>query len=221
MNRPVICRLLGINALLIGIAMAFSLPWAFPIFGEAAKLEVRGIFGLTGAIGVCVLVGLTLLWMGRAGRGKQVFRREAIAVVGLSWIMATLLGAVPFWLSDTYCAKDQDGKLIRMGFTDGVFESASGFSGTGATVLTSLDNPEMVPRAILFWRSETHFLGGLGIMVLFVAILGLGSAGKTLMLTEMPGPQCRKYSCAVAKSRMGFRVDFHRLDDHLVGHTRL
>ncbi|MBN2294543.1 MAG: TrkH family potassium uptake protein, partial [Pirellulales bacterium] len=62
------------------------------------------------------------------------------------------------------------------------------FSGTGATVLTNVEDPQLVPRAILFWRSETHFLGGLGIMVLFVAILGMGSAGKTLMLAEMPGP---------------------------------
>ncbi|MGD9128449.1 MAG: TrkH family potassium uptake protein, partial [Planctomycetia bacterium] len=188
MNRPVICRLLGINALLIGIAMIFSLPWAFPIFGQTDKVELRGILGLTGAIAVCVLVGVVLLHLGRKGRGQQVFRREAIAVVGLSWIMATLLGAIPFWLSDTHCAKAEDGQLMRMGVVDGIFESASGFSGTGATVLTSLDDPDMVPRAILFWRSETHFLGGLGIMVLFVAVLGLGSAGKTLMVTEMPGP---------------------------------
>jgi trk system potassium uptake protein TrkH len=75
-----------------------------------------------------------------------------------------------------------------MTVTDAFFESASGFSGTGATVLTNVEDRELVPRAILFWRSETHFLGGLGIMVLFVAILGQGSAGKTLMRTEMPGP---------------------------------
>lgn len=188
MNRPVICRLLGINALLVGIAMVFSLPWAFPLFGETSRIEIRSIFGLIGAIGVCMSVSTTLFWLGRAGRGKQVFRREAIAVVGLSWLMATILGAIPFWLSNTCCERREDGTLVRMGFADGIFESASGFTGTGATVLTSLEDPELVPRAILFWRSETHFLGGLGIMVLFVAVLGLGSAGKTLMQTEMPGP---------------------------------
>ena len=73
------------------------------------------------------------------------------------------------------------------------FESQSGFSTTGATVLTDLEiNPEtntaLVPRSILFWRSSTHFLGGLGIIVLFVAILGQGSAGKALMRAEIPGP---------------------------------
>ena len=75
-----------------------------------------------------------------------------------------------------------------MTIADAIFESASGFTGTGATVITNLEDPALVPRAILFWRSETHFLGGLGIMVLFVAILGHGSAGKALMLAEMPGP---------------------------------
>jgi trk system potassium uptake protein TrkH len=55
-------------------------------------------------------------------------------------------------------------------------------------VLTDLEDSQLVPRSILFWRSETHFLGGLGIMVLFVAILGMGSAGKALMQAEMPGP---------------------------------
>ena len=71
---------------------------------------------------------------------------------------------------------------------DWLFESQSGFSTTGATVLTELEKPELVPRCILFWRSSTHFLGGLGIIVLFVAVLGQGSAGKTLMRAEMPGP---------------------------------
>ena len=75
-----------------------------------------------------------------------------------------------------------------MNVADGLFESASGFTGTGSTVLTKLEDPELIPRAILFWRSQTHFLGGLGIMVLFVAILGMGSAGKALMVAEMPGP---------------------------------
>jgi len=71
---------------------------------------------------------------------------------------------------------------------DAMFESQSGFSTTGATVLTNLEDPLLVPRCILFWRSSTHFLGGLGIIVLFVAILGQGSAGKALMQAEMPGP---------------------------------
>ena len=188
MNRLLICRLLGLIALLIGASMALSLPWAFPAFGEATAVEWRSVAGLLGAMGVCSLVGGVLVWWGRGSQGQTLYRREAIAVVGLSWLLATVLGAMPFWFSQTYASVDAQGEPVPMSLIEGLFESASGFSGTGATVLTSLDDPAMVPRAVLFWRSETHFLGGLGIMVLFVAILGMGSAGKALMVTEIPGP---------------------------------
>jgi trk system potassium uptake protein TrkH len=77
---------------------------------------------------------------------------------------------------------------IKMTLIDALFESASGFTGTGATVITDLESPELVPRSILFWRSETHFLGGLGILVLFVAIFGRGAEGKALLRAELPGP---------------------------------
>jgi len=79
-------------------------------------------------------------------------------------------------------------RWVRMGMIDSMFESQSGFSTTGATVLSELEDPFLVPHCILFWRSSTHFLGGLGIIVLFVVILGQGSAGKALMRTEVPGP---------------------------------
>ncbi|MBN2023216.1 MAG: TrkH family potassium uptake protein [Pirellulales bacterium] len=188
MNRRLICRLLGLITLLIGASMAMSLPWAFPAFGQTDHVEGRGVEGLLGSMAICGAVGGLLVWVGRRGAGAALYRREAIAVVGLSWLMATLLGALPFWLSQTAYGRGPDGLPILMDVADGLFESGSGFTGTGSTVLTDLEDPELVPRAILFWRSETHFLGGLGIMVLFVAILGMGSAGKTLMLTEMPGP---------------------------------
>jgi trk system potassium uptake protein TrkH len=83
------------------------------------------------------------------------------------------------------CSRDQD---VPMHIVDCLFESQSGFSTTGATVISELEKPELVPHCLLFWRSSTHFLGGLGIIVLFVVILGQGSAGKTLMRAEMPGP---------------------------------
>ena len=103
-----------------------------------------------------------------------------MAVVGLSLILATVLGAMPYLISRT-----QRAPAVPMDVADALFESQSGFSTTGATVITDL---KLVPDSILFWRSSTHFLGGLGIIVLFVAILGQGSAGKALMRAEMPGP---------------------------------
>ncbi|HYW81487.1 MAG TPA: TrkH family potassium uptake protein [Thermoguttaceae bacterium] len=208
MNKQLICRLLGLIALLIGGSMAFSLPWTLPVFGQTDHFEADSFFGLLGAMAVCSAVGGVLMFVGRRSAGEHLFRREAMAVVGLSWLMATLLGAIPFWLSGTCAYRDADDRPVRMDIADGLFESGSGFSGTGATVLTDLEDPELVPRAILFWRSETHFLGGLGIMVLFVAILGLGSAGKTLMLTEMPGPSKENVHARTQSAAWNFTMIF-------------
>ncbi len=181
MDFKLLCRLLGIIAVLIGGMMAFSLPWAFAFSGSTWEQERGGFLGFLISMGLCFLAGGMLIFLGR-GAGR-LLRKEAMAVVGLSWILATILGALPYVLSGT-----QAGPGKPMSFIDAMFEAQSGFSTTGATVLTDIEDPALVPRTILFWRSSTHFLGGLGIIVLFVAILGQGSAGKTLMRAEMPGP---------------------------------
>ncbi|MEK6237060.1 MAG: TrkH family potassium uptake protein, partial [Planctomycetales bacterium] len=204
-----VAYLLGIVTLLIGAAMPVSLPWAwFPTdpnppatpwsilawrenvsapWKVDPAAETQGVIGLGVSIAVCLAVGAGLMLWGRGQRRGQLLRKEAMAVVGLSWVLATVLGALPFLLSQT--GRGMDGKKpIRMTVADALFESQSGFSTTGATVLTNIENIKLVPRCILFWRSVTHFLGGLGIIVLFVAVLGQGSAGKALMRAEMPGP---------------------------------
>lgn len=182
MNLRLLSKLLGLVAMLIGMSMVFSLPWAFPFCGGVWQHEQDGFLGLLGAIVLCFAVGGVLRYLGRNTK-EHLFRKEAMAVVGLSWVLATVLGALPYTLSRTHRAVG-----VPMTIVDAMFESQSGFSTTGATVLTELEDPAIVPRCILFWRSSTHFLGGLGIIVLFVAILGQGSAGKALMRTEMPGP---------------------------------
>ena len=169
--------------------MLASLPFAFPLFASRTDLEPSKSFETQGAIAliesflICMVTGSLLRWIGRRHRGGQLFQKEAMAIVGLSWVMATVLGALPYYLSGTCTSADQP-----ITFVEAMFESQSGFSTTGATVLTNVESPELVPNCILFWRSWTHFLGGLGIVVLFVAILGQGSAGKAMMRAEMPGP---------------------------------
>jgi len=182
MNFQLLARILSRVAFLIGGTMVFSLPWAFPFLGATDSFETAGFTGLVGSIAISAVVGIVLWYLGRNTDGK-LYRKEAMAVVGLSWVLATILGAMPFLISGTHLGEGRP-----MGIADAVFESQSGFSTTGATVITDLEKPELVPRSILFWRSSTHFLGGLGIIVLFVAILGQGSAGKALMRSEMPGP---------------------------------
>ena len=189
MNYPLVCRLLGHVAWLIGGTMLFSLPWAWPSWGGQEAVEWGGLYALLGSTMVCGFVGTALQLLGRTADGV-LYRKEAMAVVGLSWVLATVLGALPYWMSATGLkwADAQKVEPQRMSLVDCLFESQSGFSTTGATVLTDIEDAALVPRCILFWRSSTHFLGGLGIIVLFVAVLGHGSAGKALMRTEMPGP---------------------------------
>ncbi len=190
MNYRLLARYLGLVSLLIAGAMCFSLPWALPKWGYRSHLteeletvfETRAFVALLISIVVCLLVGSAMIWWGRKGKGR-LYRKEAMAVVGLSWVLATVLGALPYQLSDV-----QREAGVRMHLVDCLFESQSGFSTTGATVISDLEEPRQVPHAILFWRSMTQFLGGLGILVLFVMLLGQGSAGKALMRAEMPGP---------------------------------
>ncbi|MCG8448512.1 MAG: TrkH family potassium uptake protein [Pirellulales bacterium] len=186
MNLRLVSTLLGTISWLIGLMMAFSLPAAWPAFGGQSQFE-NGAFGaLIASIVVCGLVGLILRFLGRDA-SETLYRKEAMAIVGLSWVLATVLGALPYYLGEVvFC--HVDGQEVPMGIVECLFESQSGFSTTGATVLTDIENERWVPRCLLFWRSSTHFLGGLGIIVLFVAVLGQGSAGKAMMRAEMPGP---------------------------------
>ncbi|QDU57456.1 TrkH family potassium uptake protein [Aeoliella mucimassa] len=186
MNYPLVAKLLGVLSWLIGFTMLGSVPWAFEAVGVAQHFERRGCFALLASMLICLLVGAVLRWLGRNAQ-MTLYRKEAMAVVGLSWVLATILGAFPYLLSGT-ARQRVDGEPLQMTVADCLFESQSGFSTTGATVLNDIEDPELVPRSILFWRSSTHFLGGLGIIVLFVAVLGQGSAGKALMRAEIPGP---------------------------------
>ena len=207
MNWLLLCRMLGLLGMLVGGSMVFSLPWAFPEFGETDQFESDGFRGLLFSILISVMLGALLYLIGRRDQ-SSILRKEALAIVGLGWLFAGLLGSLPFILSGTL--RHDGDKVVRITVADAVFESISGFTTTGASVLTHLEAPravgdsvdgggqlkngggvaaKFVPRCILFWRSFTHWLGGMGIIVLFVAILGqLGAGGKALMKREVPGP---------------------------------
>ena len=103
----------------------------------------------------CMILGV-LLWKGGRQTADSLSVREGIAVTGLGWLLVTFLGMLPYVFGG------------YLGFLDGAFESISGFTGTGATVIDQL---EQLPESILLWRSLTHWLGGLGIIVLVVAFI--------------------------------------------------
>ncbi len=198
MNWRLVSRLLGLLSLLVASSMLLSLPWSWPCFGQTTVLEVDSMQGMLLAVVISIAVGAGLIGLGRNSSGS-VLRKEALAVVGLGWILCGFLGSLPYLLTPTYRLP-----AVRMSVADALFESISGFSTTGASVLTQLEtDPEIhngevaakngtiafIPRSVLFWRSLTHWLGGMGIIVLFVAILGqLGAGGKALMRREIPGP---------------------------------
>ncbi len=212
MNWLLLCRMIGLLGALVGGSMIFSLPWAFPFCGEVSTFESDGFYGLLAAIGCSLAIGGTLFWIGRNARDDSMLHKEALAIVGLGWLLAGILGALPFLFSGTQTTTrgpGDSGNLIRVvGVSDALFESISGFTTTGASVLTHLETDDdpttpRVPRCILFWRSFTHWLGGMGIIVLFVAILRrLGGAGKALLRGEVPGPMSETVRPRVQQAAM-------------------
>ena len=134
-------------------------------------------FGIS--IAICIGTGLLLFLTTPHGKGITISRRESLAFVTLAYILASLFGAIPYQLAGTFS-----------NFFDCFFEAASGFTTTGATVLTSIESE---PHGILLWRSLTQWLGGMGIVVLFVALfplLGMGTA--YLFEAEAPGPEIQR-----------------------------
>lgn len=118
---------------------------------------------------------------------KEVPKRTAFLMVSLSWLSATIIGALPFYISGSFVS-----------FIDAWFESASGFTTTGASVLSNI---EALPRSILLWRSLTQFMGGMGMIVLSLAILPLlGVGGMDLYRAEAPGPTSDKISSRVSQT---------------------
>ncbi len=138
-------------------------------------------------VAMTVLVaGIFLFTTRNSGRSQPSFKDGFLFVVG-GWGMVALIGALPFYLSGTIPS-----------FCDAYFEAISGFTTTGASILTEVQS---LPRAILYWRSLTHWLGGMGIVVLTVAILPLlGVGGLQLVKAEAPGPTVDKITPRIAET---------------------
>lgn len=162
---------LKVTAVLLLVVSAFMLA---PIlvalyYGE---LYVLSAF-LLPMLGVGIVCGGFLLLA--RGRNGELSPQSGFFLVTLSWLSVAAVGAIPFVISHAIPS-----------YTDAFFETMSGFTTTGATILTEI---EVLPKSILFWRSLTHWLGGMGIIVLTVAILPLlGVGGLQLMKAEAPGP---------------------------------
>lgn len=171
MNYAIVFRLL--SYILLCESALLMLPAATSaIYGE---WSVLGAFLITAAL--CVVFGLLLLLA--KPTSKVFYMREGFATTALSWIVISIMGAVPFVL--TGCIPDP---------IDALFETVSGFTTTGASILPAVEG---LPRGILLWRSFTHWIGGMGVLVFLLTLLPLtGGSHVNLMKAESPGPQVDK-----------------------------
>lgn len=130
---------------------------------------------LAGAVAISVLAGILLFFAFRQPKTEYISQREGMAIVAVGWAAIGFFGAMPFYFSG-----------VSPSFVDAFFESVSGFTTTGASVFT---NVEVLPESILLWRSLIQWLGGMGIIVLTIAILPfLGVGGFQLYKAEVPSP---------------------------------
>ena len=165
MNYRMIFRILGLTLLLFSALLLLPAVAAL-CFGEAVLP-----FLLTAAISAAV-AGLFLLIRPKT---RAIYAREGFVAVSLTWIFMSLIGALPFLFS---------GEIPR--YIDALFETVSGFTTTGATILTDV---EAMSHGCLFWRSFTHWIGGLGVLVFVMAVLPMsGDYSMHIMKAEVPGP---------------------------------
>jgi trk system potassium uptake protein TrkH len=167
MNRKIILKLLGIIMCIEAVSMVPSLLVAVYCSGE-------DIFAFAVTIIVCAAAGIPLSRISTPPDNKLQLRDGYIAVA-LCWVFLSALGAMPFVISG-----------VLPSIPDALFESASGFTTTGATTIVDV---EACPRGILLWRSTTQWVGGMGILVMTLALLPkLGAGSVYLMRAESPGP---------------------------------
>ncbi|MCK5227714.1 MAG: TrkH family potassium uptake protein, partial [Desulfobulbaceae bacterium] len=157
-----------IGKLLILLSFFLLIPIPFSIYYSDGMVKAFLLSSALGALLGGILVALFVA-------DEDLGFRDGFAVVVLSWVGLAFLGALPFYFS---------GQVPS--FVDCFFESMSGFTTTGSTILEKI---EVLPESVLLWRATTHWLGGMGIIVLSLAILPLlGAGGMQLFQAEMPGP---------------------------------
>lgn len=170
MNYKMVSYVLGWVLKIEAGCMLLPLLCAF-IYNDSGKTAIMV------SIILCLFFGFLLSV--KSPKNKTMFAKEGFVTVALSWLIMSIFGAVPFYLS---------GYINN--FIDAVFESASGFTTTGASILNDV---EALPKSLLMWRSFTHWIGGMGVLVFFVALLPSSSGDNMYLIkAESPGPSVSK-----------------------------
>ncbi len=189
----------------------FVLGWLLVFFSMSMipSLIVAAWFGTGGGVSLTIAIVITVS-AGAAMRSiqpnseeKDILPREGFLIVSGGWILCSLFGSLPFLIESVFWKPDGVSFFYAaiVAIADSIFESASGLTTTGASVFSASDFNN--PHAILFWRSTTHWLGGMGIIVLSLAILPLiGAGGMQLFKTEAPGPVTDRLKPRIADTAM-------------------
>jgi len=168
MNLRYTARLIGLLMIVLAVAMSTSMIWS------VVYNEIESIWSFAYSVGITIICGLLLILVG-VGKKGDLYIKEAFVITAFGWIFAGIFGALPYIFEGTFD-----------NFISAFFESVSGFTTTGSTAMVIVEESS---RALLYWRSLTQWLGGMGIIVLFIAILPrLGVGAKHLFKSEVPGP---------------------------------
>lgn len=169
-------NILGLLIVILGTAMLLALPFSF-YFESGDHLPI-----LISGGGAMVLGGLIWLFT-RSEKPGELKKRDGYLIVTAGWILMALVGAFPYYLGQFFC----ESSFPLSTYTDAFFETMSGFTTTGASILGT--HIEDLPAGLHFWRAMTHWIGGMGIIVLTIAVLPLlGIGGMQLYAAEVPGP---------------------------------
>ncbi len=167
-NKALVFNVVGTLIIIIGILMLLTIP--FSLFYKDGMLEA-----LVQSSIITLAIGVIVKYFTRARKDDEVRRREGYLIVSFGWIAMILFSTLPYFLTNSI-----------QGISNTFFETISGLTTTGSTIL---NNIEQMPESILFWRSMTQWIGGMGIIVLTIAILPLlGVGGMELFTSETPGP---------------------------------
>ncbi len=184
MHVKTVLRVLAYICLVVSVVMMFPLMIAlYDGSNDGHAFAVSLFLGVM----LSLLTLYALRW--KSGHDAEMGIREGLGVTGFSWIIASALGALPFWISG--CTPS---------YVDAFFETMSGFTTTGATIFAEI---ETLPRGILLWRSLTHWVGGMGIIVLSLAVLPfLGVSGMEMYRAEVPGVTAGKLTPRLHQTAM-------------------
>ena len=181
MKIKIVLHVLSVIILIISLFILLSAGIAF-LYGET--ISVRAFLK---TIVIIVPVSVLIFFLTKSAKNQVLGTKEGFMLVTASWIAASLTGALPFVFSGAIPS-----------YTDAFFETMSGFTTTGASILTDIEG---LSHGMLFWRSLTHWLGGMGIVVLTVALLPiLGIGGVQLLRAEAPGPSMDKITPKVTQT---------------------